>query len=840
MIQLYNTLTRQVELFTPLEPGLVKMYSCGPTVYRSIHIGNLRTFLMADWLRRSLLAAGLDVQHVKNITDVGHMRVERLDQGEDKMLAQARREGKTSAEIAAYYTAAFRDDEARMNILPANVFPRATDHIPEMLQIIQGLEQRGHAYAAGGNVFFDIRSFADYGRLSGNLIAQLLDGARDTDDTARRNPEDFPLWKVAEPGREMAWDSPYGRGFPGWHIECSAMAMKHLGEQIDIHTGGVDNIFPHHEGELAQSEGFSGKRFVQVWVHARHLLADGLKMAKSTGNAYTLSEIAARGFEPMALRYLFATVHYRGQINFTFSALRAAQTGLERLRSALLRLAQASGIDRLDPNALRADLAAALGVDTVAGSLAQLAALYEDPGTADPAVLSWHRRIGSPIADDLGIPQALAALWKLLRGREPQVSPRLKLALVLHWDAIFGLQLADWLAACLAESEPADPPYRMAQFQRRHVPLELPAELQALLDERTALRAGGRYDEADGRRAQLAAAGYTLRDTRSGTIVERRPAEDEFRIITRSHDVAESATTDRHAFSVNLLARDSRDDLERCVQSVVRHCNGRDIELVIVDSGSTDDSVPYLQQLVRSGLRDEAGNPIPLTVLFADHNLGFAAGRNAAFRASSGRTIVMIDTSIELNGDIWTPIEDALAAEMVGYVGPYGLATNDLKEFYEVPGPQVDAVEGYLIAFRRAILPEIGYFDEKFRFYRLLDIHHSFYVKTAGYDVITVPEVAARIIKHPHREWYSLGEEERATKSKKNYDIFRRRWHHGENLMTINYDPAKRWFGHDHPNHLGPEHDHSPAELPSPGVPHTHKHRHWPDHDHEHPHVHKR
>ena len=330
MLKLYNTLTRRVEPFVPIDPGIVKLYSCGPTVYRYIHIGNLRTFLMADWLRRTLAYHGLAVRHVKNITDVGHMRIEMLDRGEDKLIAQARKEGKTSAEIAAFYTAAFLEDERQLNILPAHVFPKATEHITEMIAITADLERKGLAYAAGGNVFFDVRRFPDYGKLSGNQLAGMIQGVRDMADANRRNPEDFPLWKLAEPGREMAWDSPWGRGFPGWHIECSAMAIKHLGQHFDIHTGGVDNLFPHHEDEIAQSEGYTGEQFVNYWLHAQHLLADGQKMAKSTGNAYTRADVVARGFESIALRYLFATVHYRSRLNFTFSALRAAQIALQR------------------------------------------------------------------------------------------------------------------------------------------------------------------------------------------------------------------------------------------------------------------------------------------------------------------------------------------------------------------------------------------------------------------------------------------------------------------------------------------------------------------------------
>jgi glycosyltransferase involved in cell wall biosynthesis len=295
---------------------------------------------------------------------------------------------------------------------------------------------------------------------------------------------------------------------------------------------------------------------------------------------------------------------------------------------------------------------------------------------------------------------------------------------------------------------------------------------------------------------------------------------------------------DLFEFSVNLLAHNSRADLQRCLESIARWRGERSVEVVIVDNGSTDDTVAYLQHVARAGLLDERERKLPLRVLFADHDMGFAAGRNATMRVSRGRFVVLLDTSIELNGDIWTLLRSALEEQQVGLAGPYGLVTDDLNEFRESDGPDVDAIEGYLMALGRELLPEIGLFEQKFRFYRLLDIYQSFMVKTAGYRVVALPNLAALLVKHPHREWYSLSEAERAEKSKKNFDIWKRRWHHGQSLMVTNYVPADRWFGHDHPNHRGPGHTHSPEDLPPPGVAHSHRHQHWPDHDHEHPHVH--
>src|SRR6266513_2440136 len=339
-MKIYNTLTRRIEDINPLEPGNIKMYSCGPTVYRYIHIGNLRTFTMADWIRRDFEYRGLEVLHVKNITDVGHMRQEAVDRGEDKILAQARKEGKTSLQIAQFYTEAFHDDEAKLNILPASIFPHATQHIPEMIAIIAGLLAKGIAYEVNGYIYYDIKRFPGYGKLSGNQLENMLAGVREGVDTDRHNPEDFPLWKPAEEGREMAWDSPWGRGFPGWHIECSAMSIKYLGEQFDLHTGGVDNIFPHHEDEIAQSEGAYGHASVRHWVHGQHLLADGVKMAKSARNTVTIDELVELDIDPLAFRYLSLLTHYRARMQFSLGALRQAAEALDHLRQRVRHWSQ--------------------------------------------------------------------------------------------------------------------------------------------------------------------------------------------------------------------------------------------------------------------------------------------------------------------------------------------------------------------------------------------------------------------------------------------------------------------------------------------------------------------
>jgi len=798
-MRIYNTLTRQIEEVVPLEPGKIKMYSCGPTVYRYIHIGNLRTFVMADWVRRAFEYRGIEVLHVKNITDVGHMRREVVDQGEDKVEAQARKEGKSSLQIAQFYTDAFHEDETMLNILPAHVFPRATQHVPEMIEIIQKLEAKGIAYAVNGNVYFDIKRFPEYGKLSGNLLEHMMAGVHEGVDADRHNPEDFPLWKVAEPGREMAWDSPWGRGFPGWHIECTAMSMKYLGTHFDLHTGGVDNIFPHHEDEIAQSEGSSGEQFVNYWLHAQHLLADGQKMAKSTGNAYTRAEVASRGFEPMALRYFYTTALYRSRLNFTFRALQAAQTSLERLRNLAYHL-----LMQTDENAVFS------------------AEPLQNEG------YQWRDTFLAEVENDLNMPRAMSVVWAMLRSQE---NPTTKLRVLFDMDRILGFGLKEYLCS--------DRPRRM--MEPTTYLAAAPSSIVARVQTREALRLQQNYPPADSIRQHLSRAGYLVRDTKRGPLVAPRRLDEEFSVLARSSDAQDNThLPDLFEFSVNLLAHNSKDDVERCIESIRRHIGRYTTEIVVIDNGSTDETLPYLQQLARQeDLTGEGGQRIGLHVLFADHNMGFAAGRNATMRVSRGRFIVLMDTSIEVKGDIWTPLATVLKNSEVGLAGPYGLVTEDLRDFHESSGPNVDAVEGYLLAFRRELLQEIGEIDEKFRFYRLMDIFYSFFFKAAGYRAVTVPGVEEFIEKHPHREWYSLSEEERRTKSKKNYDIFRDRWHHGESLLVTNYNPEHPWHGHDHLFHLEGTHTHAPDELPAPGTMHSHLHQHWPDHSHEHPHAHE-
>lgn len=327
MIRFYNTLGGKIEKFKPLEPGKVKLYTCGPTVYGYAHIGNFRAYVFEDLLKRFLQESGYEIIHVMNITDV-----------DDKTIAEAKRKGKSLSQYTQKYIDAFFEDIDKLNIKRADYYPRATQHIPEMVAIIKSLLEKGYAYRKGGSVYFDVSKFKDYGKLSGVDLTELKSGTRiDADEYEKESVHDFALWKEKKID-EPYWDTELGSGRPGWHIECSAMSTKYLGETFDIHCGGVDNIFPHHENEIAQSEAYSGKKFVNYWLHCHHLIVDGEKMSKSKGNQFTLRDLTSKGVDPLALRLLLLSTHYRKMLNFTFNALRQAEASLQRIKDFLYEL----------------------------------------------------------------------------------------------------------------------------------------------------------------------------------------------------------------------------------------------------------------------------------------------------------------------------------------------------------------------------------------------------------------------------------------------------------------------------------------------------------------------
>ena len=727
MLSIYNTLSKRVEEIEPAEPGFIRMYTCGPTVYRDAHIGNLRTYMMADWIRRALMRHGLEVQHVKNITDVGHMRQELVETGGDKMILAALAEGKTVQEIAQLYAGRFHRDEARLNIMEAHTFPWASQHIPEMLSIVGTLLERGHAYERGGNIYFDVPSFPDYGKLSRNTGADLLEGVRAEADPLKRDPRDFTLWKAAEPGRDVKWDSPWGEGFPGWHIECSAMASKYLGEFFDIHTGGVDNIFPHHEDEIAQSEAAFGEQHVRYWVHAQHLLADGAKMAKSSGNVFLIEELIERGFDPLSFRYLCMTVLYRHRMNFTFTSLKAAEKALTNLRARIWQWSMEPDINGHNAEAEE-----------------------------------YRRRFWAAVDSDLNLPGALAVTWEMARSNLPG---RAKLELLLDFDRMFGLDL---------HKVPANN--------------EVGEEIVASIRERESLRQQHTWDSADSMRSRLSADGYVVEDAPDGSRV--RPKTPMERRLERWDSVSSSREVpsrlhepSRYDFTFILNAYGYPEDVRRCVNGMLRHSEGHSAEIIVVDSGSTDGTGEMLEKM-----QQEHEN---LRVIHCDHVIGDAASKNIGIKQSLGKYIIIVDGSAEIVGEVLGSVSQQLSDPTVGIFGPYGLTTDDMQHFHEeVEQGEADAMQAYCMSFRREAVNTVGLMREVFRFYRNLDIDYCFQFKDKGYRVVA--DSSLPLVRHEHRQWTELDDNQRDELSRKNFGRFLKRWGNRPDLLIT---AGARGFG---------------------------------------------
>ena len=480
MLRLYNTLGKKNEAFAPRDPKLVTVYCCGPTVYDYAHIGNFRTYTMTDLLVRTLKYVGYPVKYVSNITDVGHL-VSDSDSGEDKMEKGAKREGKTAWDIAKFYTEAFLADSKKLNLLEPDVRPKPTGHIPEQIAMVQILLTKGFAYTIDDGIYFDTSKFKTYGALTGQTLSELKEGARVEPNPQKRNPTDFALWKFSYPKgrsfdsahdtthRDMEWESPWGVGFPGWHIECSAMSKKHLGDQIDIHTGGADLIPIHNTNEIAQSEAASGKSpFVRYWVHGQFIMVDGAKMAKSKGNFYRLTDIEAKGYDPLDLRYLYLTAQYRAFLNFTWTALDAAKNARRELIDAVLRLRT------------------------------QAASGKEAAGEVRKAkIKAFEEKFKTELEDDLNIPRALAVIWEAVRAGE--LLPKERYDLLMSFDAVLGLNLAR------AESQE----------------MEAPAAISELLAKRETLRKEKRFSDADAVRREIEDKGYVIEDTPRGIRVKK-------------------------------------------------------------------------------------------------------------------------------------------------------------------------------------------------------------------------------------------------------------------------------------------------------------------------------
>ncbi|HVN54417.1 MAG TPA: cysteine--tRNA ligase [Anaerolineaceae bacterium] len=456
-LRLFDTYTRTIRDFEPLHPPEVGMYTCGPTVYDYAHIGNLRTYIFEDILRRVIEYNGYPVKHVMNITDVGHL-VSDADSGEDKMETGSRRTGKSAWEIADFYTRAFQEDLARLHILEPTIWTRATDHIPEQIELIRCIEKKGFTYRTSDGIYFDTSKLSDYGYLARLDVEGLQAGTR-VEMGEKRHPTDFALWKFSprDQKRQMEWDSPWGVGFPGWHIECSAMSARYLGPFFDIHCGGEDHIYVHHPNEIAQTEACYGTRLANFWMHGYFLQLDEAKMSKSTGEFLRLQTLIDRGYDPLAYRFFCLSAHYRAKLNFNWESLDGAQIALDRLRKVAYEWGPAQG----SPNR------------------------------------EYLARFCEQANDDLNMPRALAVVWDLVRSDLPGGEKKATLA---EFDRVLGLGLAGW--------QPKEE--------------AIPAEIEALLHERQRARAEKRWSDADALRSEITAAGYEIEDTPKGPKVKRK------------------------------------------------------------------------------------------------------------------------------------------------------------------------------------------------------------------------------------------------------------------------------------------------------------------------------
>ena len=466
MLHLYNSATHHKDEFKPLNPQQITMYCCGPTVYNYAHIGNLRTYIFEDLLSRTIRLK-YPLKHVMNVTDVGHL-VSDADDGEDKMELATAREGKSAWDIAKFYEAKFWQDYDALHCTRPTIISRATEHIKEMIALVKTLEEKGYTYRTSDGIYYDTSKFARYDALVGHArISGLQGGARVEMSDEKRNPTDFALWKFSpkDKKRQMEWDSPWGVGFPGWHIECSAMAMKYLGHTLDIHCGGIDHVTIHHTNEIAQSEAATGEKYVNYWVHGEFLILRSGKMSKSGGTFVTLEVLKEKGYEPLAYRYLCLGAHYRTQLEFSYESLDSAAKSLKNLRALCQQIRQAAQGKSAETEKSRA----------------------------------WKEKFTAAMEDDLNAPKALAVTWEAVRSAELTAGE--KLDFLQFADTILALDL---FAAVPADSQP------------------LPAEVEALLEERARARAARDWKKSDELRDAIAQAGYLVKDTPQGQQAEKK------------------------------------------------------------------------------------------------------------------------------------------------------------------------------------------------------------------------------------------------------------------------------------------------------------------------------
>ena len=467
-LNLYNTLTRDKQEFKPLNQDEVRMYSCGPTVYSYAHIGNFRTYIFMDTLRRVLKYNGYKLKHVMNITDVGHLESD-ADEGEDKMEKAAKKENKNPYEIADFYTKIFLEDMGKLNIDRPEIITKATENIPQMIEYVKKILENGYAYETSKGIYFDISKLDKYPVLSNRKLDDQIAGARVDVDPEKRNPYDFALWIKAPKNHIMKWESPWGLSYPGWHLECSTMGKRFLGEEFDIHTGGVDHIPTHHENEIAQAKGATGKIPAKVWMHCEYLQVDGGKMSKSLGNTYTISQLKEKGIAPLAFKLFCFTAHYRNKLNFTFDGAYGAQKALERLYDSFVKNEEAEG------------------------------------NVSEEELNAYREKFTNYINDDLNMPGAMSVVWEVARNNNK--SKQLE-ELLLEFDEVLGLDLKN------AKKY-------LEEFEKNKNIEEIPEEIKELVEQRKIARQNKDWAKSDELRDLIAQKGYIVKDQKEGMSIEK-------------------------------------------------------------------------------------------------------------------------------------------------------------------------------------------------------------------------------------------------------------------------------------------------------------------------------
>lgn len=467
-LSFYNTLARQKEKFESIENNSVRMYSCGPTVYNYAHIGNFRTYIFMDTLRRVLKYNGYTLKHVMNITDVGHLESD-ADEGEDKMEKAAKRENKNPYEIAEFYSQIFFEDMEKLNIDKPEIITKATDNIEQMIEYVQDIIKNGYAYETSKGIYFDISKLEKYPVLSNRNLEDQIAGARVDVDPEKKNPYDFALWIKAPENHIMKWESPWGLSYPGWHLECSTMGRRFLGEEFDIHTGGVDHIPTHHENEIAQAKGATGKTPAKVWMHCEYLLVDGGKMSKSLGNTYTISQLQEKGIAPLAYKLFCFTAHYRNKLNFTFDGAFGTQKALERLYDSYVK--HTNGIDII----------------------------------SNDEIAEYKEKFLEYINDDMNMPGAMSVVWEVARNSKKSSEFA---NLLLEFDKVLGLDIKN------AEKY-------LLEFKKEQKDEELPEDIQKLLEERKVARENKDWAKSDEIRDIIISKGYSIKDTKEGIIINK-------------------------------------------------------------------------------------------------------------------------------------------------------------------------------------------------------------------------------------------------------------------------------------------------------------------------------